>query len=153
MINYFITEDGKVTKTDGITSGCWIDVVEPTSEERAWLRDELGIAEEFVRSAFDDEETAHADLDEDTGQALIIIDCPFVEDEDESVDKSIVQYDTHPLSFVFVPEQDYFITLSFSVSHKDILPGHVIRDVFSVCRFPTSVFSSRCWPYFHHTAC
>ena len=112
MINYFITEDGKVTKTDGITSGCWIDVVEPTSEERAWLRDELGIAEEFVRSAFDDEETAHADLDEDTGQALIIIDCPFVEDEDESVDKSIVQYDTHPLSFVFVPEQDYFITLS-----------------------------------------
>ena len=112
MINYFITEGGKVIKCPGIKPGCWIDVVEPTNEERAWLRDELGIAEEFVRSAFDDEETAHADFDEDTGQALVIIDCPFVEDEDESVDKSIVQYDTHPLSFVFVPEKDYFITLS-----------------------------------------
>ena len=112
MINYFVTDAGVVKKVDGIESGCWIDVVEPTGEERAWLRDELGIASEFVRSAFDDEETAHADFDEETGQALVIIDCPFIEDEDESGDRSIVQYDTHPLSFVFVPEEDYFITLS-----------------------------------------
>ena len=112
MINYFVTDEGRVTKAEGIEPGCWIDVVEPTGEERAWLRDELGIVEEFVRSAFDDEEMAHADFDEDSGQALIIIDCPFVEDEDESVDRSIVQYDTHPLSFVFVPEEEYFITLS-----------------------------------------
>ena len=27
------------------------------------------------------------------------------------VDRSIVQYDTHPLSFVFVPEQEYFVTI------------------------------------------
>ena len=112
MINYFVTEEGKVVKADGVVPGCWIDVVEPTGDERAWLRDELGIVEEFVRSAFDDEEMAHADYDEDTGQALVIIDCPFVEDESETVDKSIIQYDTHPLSFVFVPEKDYFITLS-----------------------------------------
>ena len=89
LINYFVTEEGKVVKADGVVPGCWIDVVEPTGDERAWLRDELGIVEEFVRSAFDDEEMAHADYDEDTGQALVIIDCPLVEDESETVDKSI----------------------------------------------------------------
>ena len=112
MINYFLTDAEKITKVDEIVPGCWIDVIDPTGDERAWLREELGIASEFVRSAFDDEETSHTDIDEDTGQRLVIIDCPFIESEAESVDRTIVQYDTHPLSFVFVPEEKYFITLS-----------------------------------------
>lgn len=112
MISYFKSEDGKVQKIDSMQEGCWVDIVEPTAEERLWLQQDLEIVPEFVRSAFDDEETAHVDFDEDTGQVLVIVDCPYVEDESEVVDKSIVQYDTHPLSFVFVPEQEYFVTLS-----------------------------------------
>ena len=112
MISYFTTEAGSIRGIDGIEPGCWIDVVEPTDEDRNWLRDELGIAPEFVRAAMDDEETAHTDIDEDTEQRLVIIDCPYIEDAEEMVDKSIVQYDTHPISFIFVPEKDYFITLS-----------------------------------------
>ena len=112
MIQYFMSESGTIRGTDGIEQGCWIDVVEPTEADRNWLRDELGIVEEFVRAATDDEETAHTDVDEDTEQRLVIIDCPYIEDAEEMVDKSIVQYDTHPISFVFVPEQDYFVTIS-----------------------------------------
>lgn len=112
MISYFKSENGKVQSIDEIEPGCWVDVLEPTPEERLWLSQELEIVPEFVQAAFDDEETAHIDLDEETGQVLVIVDCPFVEDASEVEDSSIVQYDTHPLSFVFVPEQEYFITLS-----------------------------------------
>lgn len=112
MISFFKSENGKVQKIEEMEPGCWVDLLDPTAEERLWLSQELMIVPEFVQSAFDDEETAHIDMDEDTGQVLVIVDCPFVEDESEMVDSSIVQYDTHPMSFVFVPEQEYFVTIS-----------------------------------------
>ena len=132
MISYFKSENGKVQRIDSMQPSCWVDVVEPTAEERLWLQQELEIVPEFVRSAFDDEETAHVDFDEDTGQVLVIVDCPFVEDESEVVDKSIVQYDTHPLSFVFVPEQEYFVTLSLRRNEtiSDFAHGRY-RDVYT----------------------
>lgn len=112
MISYFKSEDGRVGQIDSIQPGCWVDILEPTAQERQWLLQELEIVPEFVTATFDDEETAHVDLDEDTGQVLVIVDCPFVEDAHEAVDTSIVQYDTHPLSFIFLPEKEYFVTLS-----------------------------------------
>ena len=111
MISYFKSVNGKIERISEIQPGCWVDVLEPTAEERVWLLEELEIVPEFVRSAFDDEETAHIDTDDDTGQLLVIVDCPFVEDESETLDSSIVQYDTHPISFVFVPEREYFVTI------------------------------------------
>ena len=111
MISYFKSEGGTISRIDDMQPGCWVDVLEPTMAEREWLQNELEIVPEFVRSAFDDEETSHIDFDDDTGQVLVIVDCPFVEDESEVVDQSIVQYDTHPLSFVFVPEQEYFVPI------------------------------------------
>ena len=132
MISYFKSEEGKVKAIDSMREGCWVDIVEPTAEERLWLQQELEIVPEFVRSAFDDEETAHVDFDEDTGQVLVIVDCPFVEDESEVVDHSIVQYDTHPLSFVFVPEQEYFVTLSLRRNETVADFAHArYRDVYT----------------------
>ncbi len=112
MISFFKSEDGKVERIEGYEPGCWIDVLEPTASDRTWLLDTLDIAPEFVKSAFDDEETSHVDVDDDTGQILVIVDCPFVESEDEADDKSITQYDTHPLTFVFLPERECFVTFS-----------------------------------------
>lgn len=119
MISFFKSHDGKIERIDNFEEGCWIDVLEPTSEDREWLLDELEVAPEFIKSAFDDEETAHVDVDDDSGQILVIVDCPFVEDESEVDDKSIVQYDTHPLSFVFMPEKECFVT--FSLRRNDIV--------------------------------
>lgn len=113
MINFFISDDnGKITKTTSFEKGCWIDVVEPTIEDKRWLQDSLNISPEFVRSAFDDEETSHIDYDDETNQILVIVDCPYEEDENEKDSKSIKQYDTHPLSFVLSPDGDYILTLS-----------------------------------------
>ena len=135
MISYFKSENGTIGRIDEMESGCWVDVLEPTAEERAWLLEELEIVPEFVRSAFDDEETAHIDFDDDTGQVLVIVDCPFVEDESEVVDTSIVQYDTHPISFLFVPEQDYFVTICLRRNNTvaDFAHGKY-RDIYTDLR-------------------
>lgn len=121
MIEYYRTSfevgaDGtRVPRTQRVGSavrGCWINVVAPTEEERRWMLDDLGVYPEFVTSALDDEETSRIDLDAQTGQVLVIVDCPFVEDEGDAVDPSIVQYDTHPLSVLFLPERDAIVTVS-----------------------------------------
>ncbi len=119
MISFFRSQDGKIKKIDRLEDGCWVDVLEPTNDDREWLLNELEIAPEFIKSAFDDEETAHIDVDDDTGQVLVIVDCPFVESEDEVDDKSITQFDTHPLAFVFLPERECFVT--FSLRRNDIV--------------------------------
>lgn len=103
-------------KIDEVEPGCWVSVVAPEPEDRRWLQDEMGIEPEFVRSSLDDEETSHIDYDDETGQVLVIVDCPFVEDEREAVDPSIVQYDTHPLSLIFLPEQNVLVTVSLKES-------------------------------------
>ena len=93
-----------------------MSVVVPDASDRRRMQDEIGIEPEFVRAALDDEETSHIDYDDDTGQVLVIVDCPFVEDDREAVDQSIVQYDTHPLSLIFLAEQDMLVTVSLKQS-------------------------------------
>lgn len=114
--SYEVAADGTrvpfTGRVDAPVPGCWINVVAPTQEERHCMLEELHVTPEFVTSALDDEETSRVDLDADTGQALVIVDCPFVEDEREAVDQSIVQYDTHPLAVLFLPEQDAIMTVS-----------------------------------------
>ena len=100
------------TKVDEISAGCWVSVTEPTGDDRNWLIDELGVVEEFVDSAFDDEETSHVDYDATTGQTLVIVDCPAIEEGDEVVDPSIVQFDTHPLSVLFLEDEDVVVTVA-----------------------------------------
>ena len=112
MIECYKTKAGITQKVDHPEPGCWVSVVAPTAEERDWLSNKLGIVSEFVSAAFDDDERSRTDYDDDTQQALIIADCPFIEDEHEAEDATITQYDTHPLTFLVLPEQDMLVTVS-----------------------------------------
>ena len=113
MIEFFKTNAKMETvEIQEPQAGCWVNIVAPSPDERAWMQDTLKIVPEFVRSSLDDEEQSHVDYDDDTGQVLVIVDCPFVEDRRDLEDPSIVQYDTHPLSFLFLPEQDMVVSVS-----------------------------------------
>ena len=109
-------EDGSLdtytTKVHELSAGCWVSVTEPTGDDRNWMIEKLGVVKEFVNSAFDDEETSHVDFDEVTGQTLVIVDCPAVEEGDDVVDRSIVQYDTHPLAVLFLQDEDVVVTVA-----------------------------------------
>lgn len=116
MIECFKTCGQETVRVEAPEEGCWVNVVAPSEQERAWLCDELGILEEFVKAALDDEERPRVDFDEDANQRLIIVDCPFVEAEADTKSAGIVQYDTHPLSFLFLPEADMLVTVSALVN-------------------------------------
>ena len=113
MIECFLTDaEGTTHQIPEPQPGCWVNVVAPTAEEQAMLHDQLGVVPEFLRSALDDEESSHVDFDDDTRQVLVIVDCPFVEDEREAEDPTMTQYDTHPLAVLIIPEKDVIVTLS-----------------------------------------
>ncbi len=142
MISFYKSRNGVVEQVEGLEKGCWVNVLEPTSEDRQWLLDTLGIVPEFIKDALDDEETSHVDVDEDTGQTLVIVDCPFPEDENEAVDSSVKQYDTHPLAFIFLQEKDCLVTLSLRPNdilddfaegkHRDVHTGRYTQFLLKV---------------------
>ncbi len=104
--------DGTTKKIFAPEAGCWVNIVSPNEGQRAWLKNKSGIVSDFVAATLDDEESSHIDYDDDTGQVLVIVDCPAVEDARESEDPSLVQYDTHPLSVIFLPDRDMIVTVS-----------------------------------------
>lgn len=124
MIECLMTgADGTIERVAEPSSGCWVNAVAPTEEERAWLEGELGVLPEFVSSALDDEETSRIDYDEDAHQIFVIVDYPVVGEDGAGVrPQSPLQYDTMPLSMVFLPERGLFVTIS-------ILENEVVADL------------------------
>ncbi len=128
MIECLLTSaSGTMERVEAPCPGCWVNVVAPTDDERAWLEGELGVLPEFVRSALDEEETSRVDFDEDERQIFVIVDYPVV-DEDGSVRASLpLQYDTMPLTMVFLPEKSLFVTISIRENEvvADLRDGRV----------------------------
>ena len=124
MIECLLTgANGTVERVEAPCPGCWVNAVSPTEEERAWLENELGVLPEFVRSALDDEETSRIDYDEDAHQIFVIVDYPVVGEDGAGVrPQSPLQYDTMPLTMVFLPEKGLFVTIS-------ILENEVVADL------------------------
>lgn len=119
MITYHRTNHGALETIDKPEPGCWINVYEPTEKELSWLGQTLHISSGFLSKAFDEEESAHADVDPDNDQVLVIVDCPYVASEDCQHGKKITQYDTLPISFIFLPQEKYLLTLS--LHHNEYL--------------------------------
>ena len=79
MLTFYQTSDGRLTQSEQLKPGCWASLVAPTESELALVRDALGIEEEYLRAALDEEETSRLEVDE--GQTLIIADVPVSETE------------------------------------------------------------------------
>ena len=124
MIECLLTgANGIMERVDAPCPGCWINAVAPTPEERAWLEREVGVLPEFVRSSLDDEETSRVDYDEDERQIFVIVDYPVVGEDGAGVrPQSPLQYDTMPLTMVFLPEKSLFVTIS-------IMDNEVVGDL------------------------
>ncbi len=105
MIRYYTKTDEKTELTDKIIPGAWIYAVNPTRDEVDFLSNSLGIERGLITSALDDEERAHIDIDEDTGDTLIVVDAPVAEtDENGSA-----TYYTVPIGMIFT--KNHLITV------------------------------------------
>lgn len=97
-------EQGLFREIDTLEKGCWINLVSPTVQEINTLCQSIGVQEDFIRYALDQEERARIDVEDD--QVLILVDTPVIEEND---DDGI--FSTIPVGLIVVRD-DYFITVS-----------------------------------------
>ncbi len=98
------TDGHELVSLDFIEKGCWINLVAPTEEEIEFVVRNAEIEQNFIRDALDEEEKPRIDVDGD--QTLIIVDIPYVFEDDKSI-----KFETMPLGLLLVRD-DYIITIS-----------------------------------------
>lgn len=93
-----------------VTSGSWVNVVEPSAQEVKFLTD-LGIPQDFITYPLDMDERSRAER-EDDGTLLIVMRVPYF--QGTNVD---IPYITIPLGIIL--KDDYFITVC-KIQHEII---------------------------------
>lgn len=104
MLEYFKTNELGTIRLSEPETGCWINAIAPTEEERDFLTDNIGVLPEFVKSSLDEEESSHLDYDDDIGQTLVIVDYPEAERDEHP------EYFTCPMGVVIM--HGYVVTIS-----------------------------------------
>ena len=95
MINVYITIAGRVIPVPAVEDGCWVSAICHTVQEVRYLVDILGLEQDFVRAALDEEESSRVESEDD--QTLVIVDVPVAERQDE--EKTVV-YSTIPMAII-----------------------------------------------------
>ena len=80
MLNFYKTLDNRVRQIAAVEDGCWVCAICPTEQEVRYLVDVLGLEQDFVRAALDEEETSRIESEDD--QTLIVVDVPVAEKQD-----------------------------------------------------------------------
>jgi len=103
MLEMYLTKQQKINgktvnhldQIDTIKPDCWINAYAPTEEELKKIEEETGVPPEFLRYPLDEEERPRIDLDDDTGDVMILIDIPYVRKDGKST-----RYETSPLGII-----------------------------------------------------
>jgi len=94
MISIYKGKEGSgITEVQNYTEGCWVNVIDPTSEELSDLT-KLGIPLDFITSPLDLDERPRSEKD-DEGTQLILIKIPFFQG-----DELDVPYTSIPLGII-----------------------------------------------------
>ncbi len=121
MVNYYKTVNGRIEQIKTYEPGCWVNCVAPEDDEINSLLDFFNIPPELLRSALDEEESAHIDREDDT--TLIIIDVPVVE-------KILgnITYSTMPIGIMITDENVITVSLRENTILTEFAEG-VVRNV------------------------
>lgn len=103
MLRIFKTTDTGLTEIDEIVNNCWVNLVDPTTDEIERVKAE-GVPSDFLTYALDMDERARTER-EDDGTQLIILRIPYYEG-----DKVDIPFVTIPLSIIIT--NTFIITLS-----------------------------------------
>ncbi len=108
MLDIFKTIDETLFTLEEIEDGAWISMVDPTSEEIAFIEEKLSVDRDFLRAALDEEETARIETEND--QVLILVDTPYVEKTDDHI-----IYETLPLGIIITDKNIITVCLKNSI--------------------------------------
>lgn len=98
MVKYFKTDDRKIREVEGITSGTWIQMTNPSVAEGQKIADELDVDIEDVLAALDEEESSRIELQD--GYTLILVDIPTTEMRHDKE-----AYTTIPLGIILTSDE------------------------------------------------
>lgn len=102
MMKFFRTDDQIIREVEKICDGCWIQMINPSSEECKEIADSLKVDIEDIQAALDVEESSRIELQD--GYTLILVDIPTLEIRHE---KQV--YTTIPLGIILT--QDVIVTV------------------------------------------
>jgi len=114
MLEIFKTVNEELVSLNQFEDGVWINLTNPSEDEIRRVCDGLNIETEYIKAALDEEERAR--IEYESGQTLIIVDIPILENEG---DTSI--YTTIPLGIVIFKESIITICLKESFIIKDFI--------------------------------
>ena len=123
LVSYYKTVNGRIEEIKTYEEGYWVNCIAPDEEEVDYLLDFFDIPPELLRSALDEEESAHIDSEDDT--TLIIIDVPVV----EKVSGSIT-YSTMPIGIMITDKNVITVSLKESTILTEFSEG-VVRNVMT----------------------
>lgn len=95
MIKYYRTDDRVLKELEGFTDGCWINLVNPTSEETDFIAERFYLDVADIRAPLDEEESSRVDIEKD--YTLILVDIPTAETRSGKE-----AYTTIPLGIIIV---------------------------------------------------
>lgn len=96
------SKDNILNMCDAIESGVWIHLTNPSDNEVELVGKSTGIPEVLMKTALDEEESAH--VDNEGKFRIIVVDIPIIEEENDSY-----VYNTVPLSII--TGENYILTV------------------------------------------
>ncbi len=118
MIQVFKTTDGKLMELTAFEEGAWLHLTDPDEEEVKQTARTLGIEEDYLLAALDEEESPRVETDD--GQTLIIVDLPTVQPEGRTF-----VYNTIPLGIVYFDKGIVTVCLKESSILENFMDGRV----------------------------
>lgn len=118
MIQIFKTQSGKLMELERFEDGAWLHMTDPEDSEVAAVAKELGLEEDYLRAALDEEESPRVESDD--GQTLIIVDMPTVQPEGRTF-----VYNTIPLGIIYFERGIVTVCLKESSILENFMEGRV----------------------------
>lgn len=118
MVQIFKTREGKLYELPCFEDGAWMHLTDPEEAEVTAVAKELGLEEDYLRAALDEEESPR--VESDSGQILIIVDIPTVQPEGRTF-----VYNTIPLGIIYSERGLVTVCLKESTILENFMEGRV----------------------------
>ncbi len=119
MFTIYRSIENEIVSLDKIEKGAWVNIVDPTEEEIAYVSESLKIPIDHLKAALDEEERARIEVDEEC--TIVLIDIPVA--SKDTAERGI--YYTIPLGIIINNENIVTVSLRENLVLKPFLENKV----------------------------
>lgn len=119
MFTIYRSIENEIVSLDKIEKGAWVNIVDPTEEEIAYVSESLKIPIDHLKAALDEEERARIEVDEEC--TIVLIDIPVA--SKDTAERGI--YYTIPLGIIINNENIVTVSLRENLVIKPFLENKV----------------------------